>query len=557
LKPDVVGISAGSLNIKQAISLDPGNARLVGELGDFYQRQGKLKAAEAAYMQMAKLAPEELAPSMILGTFYASQQNWEEALAWMRKAQSLQPENLGVQIALASLYMDMGKLDESEKLINSVLQKETGNIRGRFLKARLLLSKKQLTEAGALLDSIIKDQPRHAGAHYHRGLIYLAEKDQRKAKGSLLKTVQYNPGNLQARMLLAEIYLAERASDLALEELKVVLAREPVNYRAHLLQGNAYLLKQNIESARQAFEKAAEISPMDPAAYYQLARIDQLRGRHGEALSHLHKVLRLKSDHLPAAAAVVSVLMAQQQPEKALAFLDEKLRELQKDARLAAVLHQMQGRVLFAQKQYDQSEIAFEEAINLNPELLSPYLSLAALYQVRKETDKAIDQYVALLAKQPNFIQAYMALGAIYDAQGKSEEASKMYEKALEVNPDFAPAANNLAWTLLQKGSDTDRALALARKAKATLPDDPRVADTLALALITKGLYSSAISELSDAVQKMPRDPTVLYHLGLAYWKSDEENKAEEMLGRALETERPFAQQESARALLEKLQTAQ
>ena len=49
----------------------------------------------------------------------------------------------------------------------------------------------------------------------------------------------------------------------------------------------------------------------------------------------------------------------------------------------------------------------------------------------------------------------------------------QMCEKVLEINPDFAPAANNLAWLLLQQGQDPDRALNLAKKAKAQTPSEP------------------------------------------------------------------------------------
>ena len=130
-----------------------------------------------------------------------------------------------------------------------------------------------------------------------------------------------------------------------------------------------------------------------------------------------------------------------------------------------------------------------------------------------------------------------------------------MYEKALEINPNFAPAANNLAWMLLMENEDPDRALALAKNAKAKLPDDPRVADTLGLALITKGFYASAISELSDSASKLPEDPTVHYHLGLAYWKNGEKEEALEALDKALKMKKDFPERDEARKLVEEIRT--
>ena len=95
----------------------------------------------------------------------------------------------------------------------------------------------------------------------------------------------------------------------------------------------------------------------------------------------------------------------------------------------------------------------------------------------------------------------------------------------------------------------------MAKRAKARLPDDPYVADTLGLALITKGLYLSAIAELSDAAEELPGHPTVLYHLGLALGKNGEKEKAVEALERALKTKGDFPEREEAEQLLEDIQT--
>jgi len=148
-----------------------------------------------------------------------------------------------------------------------------------------------------------------------------------------------------------------------------------------------------------------------------------------------------------------------------------------------------------------------------------------------------------------------VTLGLLYEAEGKETNARQMFEKALEVNPSFAPAANNLAWLFLQGGESPDRALELAKTAKAGLPDDPYVADTLGLAYISKGFYPSAISALSEAAEKLPMNSTVFYHLGLAYWKNNEKEKAIDALEKALHMEKEFPEREKAEKLLEQIRT--
>jgi tetratricopeptide (TPR) repeat protein len=209
---------------------------------------------------------------------------------------------------------------------------------------------------------------------------------------------------------------------------------------------------------------------------------------------------------------------------------------------------------LFGQKDYKDSEAAFRKAIELKPELLSPYLSLASLHMAKNEIPQAIAQYKEILERQPRFIQAYMALGVIYETQGNRAQACEMYDQALEINPDFSPAANNLAYLMLEQAQDPDRALNLAKKAKAQLPDDPNVMDTLGVAFIAKGLYSSAISELSGAADKLPQNPIVLYHLGLAHWKNGDRDQALVALQNALKITQTFPERQLATELLKDIQ---
>jgi tetratricopeptide (TPR) repeat protein len=450
--------------------------------------------------------------------------------------------------------MEMGKPEQTERLIDKVLEEDESNLGASLLRARLLLKDRKFGEAQEILEGITKDRPRHGHAHHYLGLAYMGENERTKAKGALLKAVEYGPGNLRARMLLAELFLGERAVDLAQAQLKVVLTKEPGNYIAHVLQGNAYALKRDVEKARQAYSKAAELRPDDPVPYYQLATLDRAQGRYDGAMAHLDKVLALKADHVPAIAAKTSVYMARKQPGQALSFLGEQLRQHEKNTQLAAMLHQMRGDLLLVQKDYEQSEGALKKALDLNPDMVAPYVSLAKLYLAKKETNKAISVYEDILKKQPRFIQAHMALGAIYQAAGNQKEACEMYEKALEINPDFAPAANNLAWNLLQQRENLDRAFDLARRAKAKLPDDPSVADTLGLAFIAKGLYPSAISELSDAAEKLPQNQTILYHLSLAHWKNGERDQALRSLRHALKVKGAFPERQEATELLKEIE---
>ena len=158
--------------------------------------------------------------------------------------------------------------------------------------------------------------------------------------------------------------------------------------------------------------------------------------------------------------------------------------------------------------------------------------------------------YNKILEKRPGIPSPHMMLGTIYDKEQLHEKAASHYRKALEINPDFAPAANNLAYHLSEREKNYDETLKYARKAKAILPEDPSVMDTLGLVYFRKGLYGNAVEEFKDCLEIIPDNPLVHYHLGITYAKKGDKKLAVLALSKALEINRNFKGAEKAEAIL-------
>jgi tetratricopeptide (TPR) repeat protein len=122
----------------------------------------------------------------------------------------------------------------------------------------------------------------------------------------------------------------------------------------------------------------------------------------------------------------------------------------------------------------------------------------------------------------------------ILHIQNKVEAARARYEKVMEVDPQAAVAANNLAWLYAEGGGNLDLALQLAQTAKARLPGNPEVNDTLGWIYYRKGLPELAIPLLRQSVAAAPANPAYHHHLGLAYSKTGDDASARDSLDRAL-----------------------
>ena len=114
-------------------------------------------------------------------------------------------------------------------------------------------------------------------------------------------------------------------------------------------------------------------------------------------------------------------------------------------------------------------------------------------------------------------------------------EAIDHYDKAFESDPHSATAANNLAWVLAENDKNLDRALQLAQAAKAQLPNEPIVIDTLGWVYYKRGILPLATTTLEEAVQLDPNAALYSYHLGLVHAKAGEDAKARKALERAIQ----------------------
>ncbi len=183
-------------------------------------------------------------------------------------------------------------------------------------------------------------------------------------------------------------------------------------------------------------------------------------------------------------------------------------------------------------------------------------MALAKIYIIEKKLDQAITQYEAILSKNPKYLAAYMALGTIYDQQDDGEKAETYYRKALEIKSDFAPAANNLAWNLTERGGNIDEALGFAQVVKEQMPDNGAVMDTLGWIYYLKGSYLNAIAEFEDSLTQNPDNPVINLHLGLAYYKNKQPRKAKGFLEKALNISQNFKGAEEARNILKEIKAS-
>jgi tetratricopeptide (TPR) repeat protein len=474
----------------------------------------------------------------------------------MQRAAEIKQDDLNVLVSIAQLHFEFKKLKEAEDAIDKVLEKDNGHLSANFLKGRLYLLKKDFANALSRFDLIVKESPRNAMAHYFKALSLVGKGENMLAEQDLLKAVELNPRLLDARLLLAEFYLRQRNQDLAREQIESSLKLAPKNIRALMLHGNQKILERDTKGAEAVFKEITKLDPDFAPAYVRLGLVYNLTKRPEDAQKSFQKALELDPQQTDALTLIVGTYVREKKYDKAFQICEKQKEKTGGNTSHLALIQYLEGNISLAGMDPEKARHHFENAIKTDPNIIAPYVALARIYIMEKKLDQAISQYEAILSKNPKYLAAYMALGTIYDQQGDGEKAETYYRKALEIKSDFAPAANNLAWNLAERGGNIDEALGFAQVAKEQMPGNGAVMDTLGWIYYLKGSYLNAIAEFQDSLTQNPDNPVINLHLGLAYYKNKQPRKAKEFLDKALNINQNFKGAEEARNILKEIETS-
>jgi Flp pilus assembly protein TadD len=182
------------------------------------------------------------------------------------------------------------------------------------------------------------------------------------------------------------------------------------------------------------------------------------------------------------------------------------------------------------------------------------YKMLARVYLAQRKLDVARKEFDQLARRDPKDVTARTMGALIVHAQNDVAEARKRYEEIVEMDGKAAVALNNLAWIYADEKIDLDRALYLAQRAAQLLPKSAEVQDTLGWVYHQKELPALAIAPFQRSTELDPGNASYHYHLGLAYLKSGEREKARSALQQALKLDPASHQAGDVRKALASLQ---
>jgi tetratricopeptide (TPR) repeat protein len=482
---------------EKAQKRDPNEA-----LWKFHQAQVKAKSGKPADAladldeALAKhLSSEDMKPYELLADVLKDLGKKAELIARLEKLHGDDPQNAPLAYYLAEKYVDADMLDKAEQLYAAMVDK-TPTLTGYINLLKIYRKTKQYNALLAVLGAT-------------------AEKtDVLDALGTELLSISKDQDLMRGLV------------DALRKEIKADPDKPP--YGKCFAMGLLELDGKQWDMAREFFQSAANAKPDQAAEVYLIWGIGLLvDNQSAEAVKVFQQGIDKKS--LP----------------------DD-------DPRFYFYL----ARALVLEDRVDEALAAAKKAADIKSKSVRFRSGIAWIYYRAKRYDEAVDEYVKLLKDFDNnynsdenresLKEVRMALSNICVLQHKIPEAAEWLQQVLDEFPDDVGAMNDLGYLWVDENRHLARALKMIRNAVEAEPDNGAYRDSLGWALYRAGRYEESIAELLTASEKQ-QDGLIFDHLGDAYQKFHQPDKARNAWSRAAELLRKEKDEEKAKEVEEKM----
>lgn len=532
---------------RKALALNPTDTKTNRAVAFFFMGSNRPSEAEGYFK--AALQSKEARAYQDLADYYASQRRWDDSIQTLTNAPPPINTSVEARTRIAVVHYLAGRRAEARKELDEASIAFPQHAVVLALKAHVLLEERDLNGALEAANAAVAADRRSTRARYAQGKALMAIGDDEEGRKSFIELLKLEPSSAEAKIEISRMHLARNEIDSAIQYAREAVAAAPAYIDAHLALARALMVRDDdFERATQVLSVLMRMAPKEPAVLVAAGGLAQAKGDKAGAERAFTQAVLADPHSIPARRELIVYFLSAGKADAARAQVREALTLMPDSAETLLLA----GRT-FSVLSDPAAESFLKRAIELDPQSLDAYNTLATFYLSKGRRDDAVGQFQAVADRQPKSAEPRMMLGILADVQGRTDLAEEWYQKTLAIDPRSAPASNNLAWILAERGTSLEMALQLAETANLEMQGKPEFMDTLGWVHFKKGSLDRAIPLFQRCIAKNGNNPIYYYHLGMAYAKNGDDGKARVALNQALKIAPDFPGNEEAKRALREL----
>jgi len=494
------------------------------------KEKGQLQEAIAAFQTCFAEKPQDDAVAFALAQCYLSLDQRKQASEYTEKAAKIDPGNIWYTQELAYMYFEQGRLDDAAKCFEKMIARQPQNIDWLFGYAEVL---KRLNKNQQAIDAYDKMEEQLGvlpDLSIQKYDLYMSMKQEAKALNELSKAKKIYPEDLSILGTYVDHYFQKQDIQKAKDMLVELVKANPSNGRANLALGDLYMREDNRKEAYKYFKAAfmgdgVEIDTKMEVLltmYEQQTKIDK----------EVFELADLMVSQYPEDAKPYSVLgdlyLKNNEEDEALIAYKEALKfEQSKFAIWNQVLM-----LEYRQQRFDELYKDARACSALFPTITSVQLFYTIACVQTGRFQEAVDaadigKEIVINDKVTEaefYAQKGEALFKSNDVAGGTEN----FEKAMQLDPSNQLTKSNYAMMLALSGQNLAKANTLIDEVMTKYPNQAPFIDTKGMILFKEGKFSEAKEKFALAHSLNAKDRNYADHLGDAWSKAGDAEKAVE-----------------------------
>ena len=496
------------IEAKNAVQKEPMRSEAYLVLGEASLQCGMRKDAQEAFEKAVSLGCADGSAQIALARLARSP---SEMLRWA-KASVAASNSIEALTVLSTVQEIGGDLQAARATARQAWARNPHDTNAVVHLADMEIKSGNLIEAERLYKGLLASDPMNLASLVGVARIRFARKDMEGSVADLQRVLKVDPTHVAALELLSDVYLSKR-DFTALEDLyKHFTAQQPQLFTLRAQWSVVLLSFGRVNDAYNETSRLIHDNPGDVNAHLVMGEL----------------FLRLGM-----------WTMAEQYARRAIE-LDP----------LVGKGHELFARILMSQGRNDRAVDELAATRRIDSDNLDAILLMAPCLHFLGREREAASLLEQAGKDHPRSPAPFAYLGEIQMQAANYAAAAESFKKALLRDGTNAVVMNNLVMALVRSEGASDAALEMAMRARAQLPGNPLVADTLGWIYLQRKEYRKASDLLESAVLMAPQHPTICLHLGMLLCSTGHSERGAQYLNAVIALSQDAEELEQAKALL-------
>ncbi|MCU0238107.1 MAG: tetratricopeptide repeat protein [Pyrinomonadaceae bacterium] len=454
----LIGREKDAVQVFEAIINDnPQYVKARYRLGEIHLENKEYEKVTEQVEKLLTINDDDSQALLLRAKLNIQQNNPEKSVEDLTEILKKQPSYRPALFYMAQARLNLGQTDQArgyisdlEKYHPSYYYSKLLNIQASFSSGE---SEKALNQASQFLEFLKTAQPNvettaqdledlRVRALTARGIAHLEIGKLAEAKADLSVVQQLSPNSPATFLNLARVSMASKNYAEALASYEKVLTIDAKSFDALNGMVNVLNRQKQFAQAHAKVDKSIAENSADkkvlPALHYLKAETFRAEKNLSEAENELNKALQLDENYLPAYSALATLMITQNQSDKAIQQYQKVIAK-----KPDAAIYTLIGMLEDSRQNFDESEKHYRKALELSPN--SPIATNNLAWNIaateKGNLDEAVTLMQGMMDKYPSQAGFYDTIGYVYFKKGLFAPAIENFKKAIAM--DATDASKN------------------------------------------------------------------------------------------------------------------